>query len=48
MPKEFEITDNRLAAITDEELNAFIEYARRQLAGGAALAIIDGREEPCD
>ena len=36
MPKEFEITDNRLAAITDEELDVFIEYARRQLFGGAA------------
>ena len=45
MPKEFEITDNRLAAITDEELDVFIEYARRQLVGGAALAIIDGRED---
>ena len=45
MPKEFEITDNRLAAITDEELDVFIEYARRQLVGGAAFAIVDGREE---
>ena len=45
MPKEFEITDNRLAAITDEELDVFIEYARRQLVGGTAFAIVDGREK---
>ena len=45
MPREFEITDNRLAAITDEELDVFIEYARRQLVGGTAFAIVDGRED---
>jgi hypothetical protein len=45
MPKEFEIVDNRLAAITDEELNVFIEYAQRQLAGGLT-ANIESREGP--
>ena len=45
MPKEFEITDNRLADINDGELDALIEYARRRLAGGAALAIVDSRED---
>lgn len=46
LPKEFEIHDSRLTDLTDDELDQFIELARRQLAGGVALAIIDGREEP--
>ena len=33
LPKEFELTDNRLHDITDDELIAYIEYAQRQLAG---------------
>jgi hypothetical protein len=33
MPKELEITDNRLHDITDDELIAYIEYVQRQLAG---------------
>ena len=32
IPKEFEINDNRLAEITDDELIAYIEFAKRQLA----------------
>lgn len=45
LPKEFEIVDLRLQDITDEELNAFIEYAQRQLAGSTAR-IIEGGKEP--
>jgi hypothetical protein len=45
IPKEFEIVDSRLQDITDEELNAFIEYAQRQLAGGLT-ANIESREGP--
>jgi transcriptional/translational regulatory protein YebC/TACO1 len=32
LPKEFEITENRLAEIPDDELDFIIEYTRRQLA----------------
>jgi hypothetical protein len=46
LPKEFELVDSRLTEITDEELNDLIELARRQLAGGVTLAIVDGRKEP--
>ena len=37
LPKEFEITDNRLKDIPDDELDAFIELARqrRVIAGNA-------------
>src|SRR5262245_53539828 len=31
LPKEFEIVDSRLHDITDEELDAFIEVARRRI-----------------
>ncbi len=36
LPKEFEINDNRLKDIPDDQLDAFIEFARRHLgsAGG--------------
>jgi hypothetical protein len=32
LPKEFEITETQLMAIPDEELDAFIEFARRRIA----------------
>jgi hypothetical protein len=32
MPKEFEITENHLMEIPDDELDVFIEYARRRIA----------------
>ena len=32
MPKEFEITENKLLEIPDHELDALIEYARRRIA----------------
>jgi hypothetical protein len=31
LPKEFEINDNRLKDIPDDQLDAFIEFARRHL-----------------
>jgi hypothetical protein len=34
LPKEFEITDNRLKDLPDEQLDQFIEFARRHLASG--------------
>ena len=42
LPKELEIVDNRLAEVSDDELDAFIELARqRRLAIGRA----DERED---
>jgi hypothetical protein len=41
LPKEFEIVDSRLHDITDEELDAFIEVARRRII---TLADINGGE----
>ncbi len=38
LPKEFEINDNRLKDIPDEQLDAFIELARRQFG-------IDGKPD---
>jgi len=32
LPKEFEITETRLTEIPDNELDAFIEFARRRIA----------------
>jgi hypothetical protein len=32
LPKEFEINDNRLKDIPDDQLDAFIEFAKRQLS----------------
>jgi hypothetical protein len=32
LPKEFEITENRLLEIPDEELDVFIEFAKRRIA----------------
>jgi hypothetical protein len=32
LPKEFEINDNRLKEIPDEQLDAFIEFAKSELA----------------
>src|SRR6478752_4634748 len=44
MPRELEITDNRLNDITDDELIAYIEYAQRQLAG--RVGSVESGEEP--
>src|SRR5438045_8922985 len=40
MPKEFEITETRLMEIPDDELDAFIEFARQRLAECALGASI--------
>jgi hypothetical protein len=32
MPKELEFTDNRLADLSDDELDAFLELARQRVA----------------
>jgi len=43
MPKEFEITETRLMEIPDDELDAFIEFARRRIAERAlSLASREG------
>jgi len=42
LPKELELSDNRLAEIPDDELELIIEYTRRQLA--ERLAGARGRE----
>src|SRR5215472_14664616 len=44
LPKEFEINDNRLKDISDDELDLLLEYTRQRLARGLA-ASADGREE---
>ncbi len=45
MPKEFEITDSRLKEIPDHELDAFIEFARRNLARGIASSSNEREEQ---
>ena len=44
LPKEFEIIDSRLKEIPDDELDAFIELARRRIAAAAKSG--DGEEPP--
>ena len=44
MPKEFEITENHLMEVPDDELDVFIEYARRRIAERARDA--GSREKP--
>lgn len=46
LPKEFEITDNRLKDIDDEEVDFLIEYARERRALAASRGNSDSREEP--
>ena len=43
LPKEFEITETQLMQIPDEELDAFIQFARRRIAERALS--LDGRED---
>ena len=45
LPKEFEITDNRLKDISDDELDLLLEYTRQRISRGLA-ASTDSREEP--
>jgi len=43
IPKEFEVSDNRLKDLSDDELDFFLAFAKRQLAiGGNA----DSGEDP--
>jgi hypothetical protein len=44
LPKEFEIIDSRLKEISDDELDLFIELARRQLVSGIAGNADSGKE----
>src|SRR5438093_10888181 len=44
MPKEFEITETHIMEIPDDELDAFIEFARQRLAE-RALSTSIGKEE---
>jgi hypothetical protein len=44
IPKEFEINDNRLMDLSDDELDRVIEFVRAHLSGFAGEA--DSREEP--
>ena len=47
LPKEFEITDNRLKDIEDDELELLIEQTRQQRrALAASRGSSDSREEP--
>jgi hypothetical protein len=47
MPKEFTLEDNRLGELSDEELDAVIEYARGKLTAKRELVIdVGSREEP--
>lgn len=45
LPREFEITDNRLGELSDEELDEVIEYARQRLAAKQGLVIDVGSGE---
>lgn len=48
MPKELEITDNRLHDITDDELDRLITIAKRQLIEAAARDAEGGEEQTVD
>ena len=45
LPKEFEITDNRLKDISDDELDLLLEYARQRIAKGFAASADGGKEQ---
>ena len=47
MPREFTLEDNRLGELSDDELDAVIEYARQRLTIKRELTIdVGSREEP--
>jgi hypothetical protein len=47
MPREFTFEDNRLGELSDDELDAVIEYARQRLTIKRELTIdVGGGEEP--
>ena len=45
LPKEFEITDSRLAEISDDELDALLEHVRGRIAARGITSDADSREE---
>ena len=45
LPKEFEITDNRLKDISDDELDLLLEYARQRIARGLVASADSGKEQ---
>src|SRR5215467_13161469 len=45
LPKEFEITDNRLKDISDDELDLLLEYTRQRIARGLAASADSGKEQ---
>jgi len=45
LPKEFEITDNRLKDIPDDELDLLLEYARQRIARGLAASADSGKDQ---
>jgi transcriptional/translational regulatory protein YebC/TACO1 len=44
LPKEFEITDNRLKDIPDDELDLLLEYTRQRIARDTAGSPDSGKE----
>src|SRR5215831_12713457 len=45
LPKEFEITDNRLKDISDDELDLLLEYARQRIARGLVASADSGKDQ---
>jgi hypothetical protein len=45
LPKEFEITDNRLKDISDDELDLLLEYTRQRIARGLAASADGGKDQ---
>ena len=45
LPKEFEITDNRLKDISDDELDLLLEYTRQRIARGLAAGADGGKDQ---
>ena len=45
MPKEFEFTNNRLGELSDDELNAVLEFVRGRLASKRTIVIDAGGGE---
>jgi hypothetical protein len=44
LPREFEISDNRLKDIPDDELDLLLEYARQRIARGLTASVESGKE----
>jgi hypothetical protein len=46
IPKEFEISDSRLKELSDDELDFFLSFAKRQLLAAPVGGDADGGEDP--